>query len=256
MRPQSENNIVLDFQILGIGIVLNMEEILHLFHTCRSQVDNLVLFIDNKISRLLLNHTHNGIHFGQFLHVLTTLHTPRQKVTHFIQGGGFTALSRYNQRGSGLINKYRVHLVNNTEMQIPQHQLLLVDHPVIPQIIKSQFIIGHISNVTLIRPLTLLRTHAVEHNTHGKSQKFMHLSHPLRVTLRQIVIDRHHMDSLAFQRIQISRQNGRLCFSFPGAHLGNTSLMEHNPPHQLHTIMLRIQHPSCRLPGSSICLGQ
>ena len=201
MGTERQDDIMLYLQILGIRKVLDMEEILHLLHACLSQVDDLVLLIDDKVSRLLLHHSHDGIHLGKLLHILAPVHPARQQIAHLIKGGGLTALAGNDKRCPGFIDQYRVYLVNDTEMHSPQNQLFLVDNHIIAQIVKSQFIIGHISNVALICLLALLGSHTVQNHTHGESQEFVNLSHPFRVTLCQIVIDRDHMYAFSFQSI-------------------------------------------------------
>ncbi len=161
MRPEGQDDIVLDLQILRIRIVLYVEELLHLLHTGLGEVDDLILLIDDKIPCLLLHHPHDGIHLGQFLHVRTPLHPPGQQVAHLIQGRGLAALSRDDKGRPGFIDEHRVHLVNDTVVQVPQHQLFLVDYHIVPQVIESQFIVGHISDVAIICLLPLLAGHAV-----------------------------------------------------------------------------------------------
>ncbi len=82
----------------------------------------------------------------------------------------------------------------------------------------------------------------------------MHLSHPLRVTLRQIVVDRDNMHALSFQRIQISRQETGLCLTFTSSHLRDTALMQDNAADQLYSVMFRVKHPSRRFPDKRISL--
>ena len=254
--PQSQNDIVLDLQILRVGIVVDMEELLHLRHAGGSQVDHFILFIYDEITCLLLDNAHQGIHLGQLLHIVAPLHLPGQHVAHFIQGRGLTALARDNQRCAGFIDQHRVHFIDDREMEPPQHQLLFVDHHIVTQIVKSQFIVGHIGNITAICFLPLLRRHAVQHHAHSQSQKLMDLAHPLRITLGQIIIDRHHMYALAFQGVQISRQQKGLGLTFAGLHLGNTALMHDYTANQLHSVVFRLQHSASCLSHQSICLGQ
>ena len=84
----------------------------------------------------------------------------------------------------------------------------------------------------------------------------MHLSHPLRVSLCQIVVNRHHMYALSFQGIQISGQNSRLRLTFTRAHLSDTPLVKNDTAKQLHPVMLRVQHTPGRFPGGGIGLRQ
>ena len=75
---------MLDLQVLGISEVINVEESLNLLHTCCSQVNDLILLVDYEVSSLFLYHTHNGVHLGQFLYIITALHLTCQQITHFI----------------------------------------------------------------------------------------------------------------------------------------------------------------------------
>ena len=104
MSPQCQNNIVLDLQILGICQVLNVEKLLHFLDTLLSQVDNLILFIDNKITGLYNFFAHDCGHLGHLSAGLTSLQLTSQNVTDFVKLRGFATLTRDDQRSSGLIN--------------------------------------------------------------------------------------------------------------------------------------------------------
>ena len=68
----------------------------------------------------------------------------------------------------------------------------------------------------------------------------MDLSHPLGITLRQVIVDRNDLDAFSRQRVQISRTGGYQRFSFTGFHFSDTALMENNSADQLNRIMLHI----------------
>ena len=70
----------------------------------------------------------------------------------------------------------------------------------------------------------------------------MYLSHPLRITLCQIVVDRDDMHALSFQGIQICRQGRNQSLSFTCLHLSNTSLVQDDTTDQLHTEMFHAKH--------------
>ncbi len=52
---------MLDFQILWISKVINMEEILYLFYTILCKRNDFVLLIYDKVSSFFLLDTHNSI---------------------------------------------------------------------------------------------------------------------------------------------------------------------------------------------------
>ena len=73
MRPQRQDHIVLDLQIVRIGKIVDLKEPLNLLDTSLCQIDGLFLLADDKISRLLLHDTHDGIHLGVFWQILPAL---------------------------------------------------------------------------------------------------------------------------------------------------------------------------------------
>ena len=161
MSAQGQNNVVLDLQILRIRQIFNLEEALHPGHTLCGQVHYLILFIDNKVTRLLTFHTHDGIHLGQLFHVLATGQLSGQNVAGLIQLRGLAALPGNDQRCAGFVDQDGVHLVDDGIVQVPEHQLFLVDDHIVTQVIEPQFIIGHISDITIIGFPTLVGFHVV-----------------------------------------------------------------------------------------------
>ena len=62
VRTKRKYDIVLDFKILRICKVLDMEELFYLFHTILCKVYDLVLLIYYEITGLVLDNAHDGIH--------------------------------------------------------------------------------------------------------------------------------------------------------------------------------------------------
>ena len=81
----------------------------------------------------------------------------------------------------------------------------------------------------------------------------MHLSHPLCITLCQIIVDSYDMNALSLKRIQICRKGRNQCLTFTSTHLRDTSLMQQDTTDQLHTIMLHMKNPVCCLPYHRKC---
>ncbi len=68
----------------------------------------------------------------------------------------------------------------------------------------------------------------------------MHLSHPFRITLCEVIVHGNDMYPSSFQCIQISRERGYKGLTFTGLHLRDTSLMENNAADQLYPVMLHV----------------
>ena len=247
VRTQRQDDIMLDLQIFRICEVLDLEKALYLRNALRREVYDLVLLIDDKVSRLLALNSHDGVHLGQLFHILAARKLSCQNIARLVQLCGLAALTGNDKRRSRLVDQHRVHLVDDGVVQIPEHKLLLVDHHIVTQVVKTKLIVRHVGDVAVVRLPALLRLHIVQDNANLESQELMYLSHPLRITLSQIVIDRDNMHALALQCVQIRREQTGLRLTFTGSHLGDPSLMQDDTTDQLYPVMLCIQNPARRL---------
>ena len=224
-----------------------MEKLLDLFHTLFGQRYKLVFFIYDEISGFLDFFAHDGRHLGYFSGGLAAFHLGREDIAGFIELGGLSALTGNDQRGTGFVNQNRVYLVDDGIGQPSLYQLFLVNHHVIPKIVKPVLVIGHIGDVAVICRTALVPLHAVQHAAYRETEEFMHLAHPAGVTAGQVIVDRNNVNTLPGKRIQIGRHGGNQCLSFSGLHLRNPSLMEDNSADDLHPVGLHVQHPLCCL---------
>ena len=194
--------------IFGIVQVFNFEGTLYLLGTFIRQGNGLLLFV-----------------YGV---VLVPLQVPHHHVSLLIEYGALVALTGNDQGRTGFVNQDGVHFVHDGVVVTPLSQLRLADDHVVPQVVKTQLIVGAVGNVAGIGLATLGTVHIMDDQAHAEPQEAVHLAHPLTVTARQIIVHRHHVDALAAQCIQIGRQGGHQGFAFTGLHFGNTSLMQHN----------------------------
>ena len=246
--PECQDNVVLDLQILGIRQVFNMEEFLHLLDTILGQVDGLLLFIHDEVAGLLDFLAENGVDLRELCGFLTLHQLSGQHIADLIELGGLAGLTGNDQRRSGLIDQDGVHLIDDTEVQTSEHLLLLINGHVVAEIVEAQLVVGHIGDVAAVGSLSLLGGHLVQDNADLQSQELMHLTHPLRISLCQIVVDSNDMNALSLQRIQISRTGGNQGLTFTGTHLCDTSLMQHDAADELYRIMLHAQYALRSLP--------
>ena len=84
----------------------------------------------------------------------------------------------------------------------------------------------------------------------------MHLSHPLGITLRQVVIDCNDIDTFSLQRVQICGESGYKCLTFTGFHLGNTTLMQDNTSDNLYSVVPHSECSVCSFPYDRVSLRQ
>ena len=235
-------DVVLDLEVFRICKVLDIKEFLNLLDTLFGKVDDLVLFIYNKVTGLDNFFTHDSSHLCHLMARFTTFKLLCKDITHFIKLRGFAALSGNDQRCTCLVNQDGVDLIDDTVMQISLYQLFFINNHVVTKVIKSQFVVGYVSNITSICFTAFFRCHVVEYHTDSQTKEFMNLTHPLSISFCQIVIDGYDVNTLAFQCIQICRKCGNKCLTFTGLHLSDTSLMQDNTTNDLYTVMLHTKN--------------
>ena len=169
MCSECKDNIMLDFQVLRISKVFDVEEFLYFLHTIFCQVNCLLFLINDEITCLFNFFSHDGIHLGKLTACLTAFQLFCKNITGFIQSCRLSTLSGNDQRCSGLIDQNGIDLIDNCIMQSSLNQLFFIDNHVISQIIKSKFIIRYISNIAIISLSSLVIVHLIENNTDFES---------------------------------------------------------------------------------------
>ena len=201
VRTQCKIHIVLDLKVLWIRKVGDVEEPLYLLDTLLSQVNDLIFFIDDKISCLRDLLAHERRHLCNFAARLAAFQLSCKDITDFIQLRRLAALTGNNQRCTRLIDQNRVDLIDNCVGKLSLYQLFLVDNHVVTQIIESQLIVRYIGDIARVLFSSFVIVHGVQYASNGKSEEFVYLSHPGCVTVCQIVVDRNDMHALSGQCI-------------------------------------------------------
>ncbi len=134
------------------------------------------------------------------------------------------------QGRAGLINEDAVHLVDNGKMQGALHQMFLVQHHIIPEIVKAKLVICAISYICLIGLPALFGIKAMDNETYLQAQQIVDPSHPLAVEAGKIVVDGDHMHALARESIEIGRHSQGQGLALAGFHFRNPPLVEDDSP--------------------------
>ena len=109
---------------------------------------------------------------------------------------------------------------------------------VVAQIVETELIVSSEGDICLVSLAALRRVGAVLVDTvNGKTVEHIERSHPLGVTLGQIVVDGHHVHTVASQGIQEHRERSHERLTFTRCHLGNLTLMEHGTTEELHVVV-------------------
>ena len=138
----------------------------------------------------------------------------------------------------------------------PLDKFGFVDRHVVPEIVKTQLVVGAVGDVGGVSLPALRRLHAGNHQTHTQTHVAVDLAHPLRVTLGKIFVDGDHMDTTTGQCVQIAGQNGDQGLTFAGLHFRDTALVQDDAAHQLDRVGTHAQNPVGGLPDGGEGLGQ
>ena len=151
-----------------------------------------------------------------------------------------------DQRCTGIIDQHGVHLVDDGVVVDPLHHILRTACHIVTQVVETELVIGTKGDVAVVRPLALHRVglmlvDAVD----GEAMELVQRSHPLLITLGEVVIDRHHMDAITGKGIEEDRQRRHQSLTLTGRHLGDLTLMEDDTADQLHVVVDHI--PLCEV---------
>ncbi len=126
-------------------------------------------------------------------------------------------------------------------------ELLLVNDHVVAQVVEPELVVGDVGDITVVLLSPLVRLHRLQDASDGEAEEAVDGTHPLRVTVCQVVVDRDDADALALKRVEVGRQCADEGFSFTGFHFRYAALVKDDAADQLDPEMLHPQRPPCRL---------
>ncbi len=192
------------FKVFGVIDIIYSEIFLHLFNAAGSKGTGFCLFVNDIIAvKTLLFigkffiHFYNNGFFKPFCNSVGT----------FIQVGGFFAAARNNKRSPCFINEYRVNLIDYCKVVSPLNTTRRFNHHIVPKVVKSQFVIGTIGYIGVIRFAFFFGLQTRNNKPYSKSHKTVHFTHPLTVAAGKIIINGYDMNTVACKRIKVSGQS-------------------------------------------------
>ncbi len=251
--PDSLVHPVLNQDIFRVRKVFQVEELLGLFHALAGQGAGLELFVDNIIVP--------GVQLVVVLLLVSLLYpdgleAPGQGVGLLVDNVSLGALAGNNKRRACLVNEDGIHLVHNGVVVAPLYLAVLVDHHVIPQVVKAQLVVGAIGDVAGVSGFFVLRAHARQGQAYAKAHKVEHPGHHLALVLGQVLVHCNHMHAFTRKGVQIGGQRQREGFALAGLHFGNAPLVQNDAALNLHGKQALTEHPVHSLPAGGKGLGQ
>ena len=197
--------------------------------TCIRQSDRMIFFIDLKVV----------VFFqlgGDSIRLLVLL-------------GILVGRSRDDQWCSSLVDQNVIDFVNHGIIQRSLSLLQMLGKSIIvpsrrphivTQIVEPKLIVGTVGDITGVGFLTIRGGHVPLNRTDGEPQAHVERAHPFHISAGEIIIHRHNMNALAFDRVQVGRQGRDQRLTFTRHHFSNGTAMENHSANQLHIIVPHI----------------
>jgi len=250
----------------------------HIVHVTRKEgmrpqrlvevVDGLELggLVEVALSQDFLHHVgalfreHHGVGLLVLADELVRLSVPQQLhdggIGLVVLGGGFLGLTGDDQRGAGLVDQDRVHLVHDGVEKLALHIVIKGELHVVPQVVEPELVVGTIGDVGAVGLLALTIIQAVHDDAHVQSQETVDRPHPFGIASGQIVIDRHHVHTSTGQGVEVDGHGGDQGLALSRLHLRDLALVQDDPADELHVEGPHGQHSTRDLAHGGEGLGQ
>ena len=248
--------VVVQLGIFLLGYVVYAEEPLGLLHAPGGKGYGARLYVRHIVAGFRLLHAHELIGLAELDDILAPLQTAYEPVRLLVHIRGFLAVAGYDKRGAGLIDQYGVHLVHYGVVKLPLHHLGLVDHHVVPEVVKAELVVGAVGDVAGVGLPSLVVVLFVNYAAHGHAEEFVYFAHPLGVALRQVVVHGDYMHAVAGEGVEVGGQSLGYGLAFARLHLGYTALMQHYAAQKLYVVMPLAYGALCGLADYGECLRQ
>ena len=157
-------------------------------------------------------------------------HDAREVVVR-LRGG--LRLAGDDERRPRLVDQDRVDLVDDRERVPPLHGAVERDGHVVAQVVEPELGVRPVRDVGRVGLAPLRERHHVLDRADGDAEPVVDGPVPLRVALREVVVDGHEVHVLAGERVEVERQARDEGLPLARLHLGDVALVEHDPAHQL-----------------------
>ena len=161
-----------------------------------------------------------------------------------------------DQRGTGLVDKDRVDLVDDRERELALHLVRVAERHVVAQVVEPELVVRRVDDIRGVGVALVLRVHSRDDDTGPHAQKLVDRPHPLCVALREVVVHRDDVHAAPGERVQIGREGGDERLALPRAHLGDLALVERDAAEQLDIEVAHFEGAAARLAHDRERLGE
>src|SRR5438477_4742577 len=241
-------HVVEDRDVLRVIEVVDVEQPLAGGDSLLGQRHRLGLLVDDVIALALL------LDFRQlaFHDRCRALQLRNEPIDLVVELRGFFGRTRDDQRRACLVDEDRVDLVDDRVMQLALHQLLQREAHVVAQVVEAELVVGAVGDVALVRGPAVdgpQRRHAdvgrgvrrivgerrlVLDDPDRQAQRVIERSHPLRVTLGEVVVDGDDVHALGREGVEVRGQRGHQRLALTGGHLGDLAVVQDHTADELY----------------------
>ena len=160
--------------------------------------------------------------------------------------GRFLARAGDDQRCTRFVYKDGVDLVDNSEIVLALDVILQPEFHIVAQVIETEFVVGSVSDIGAVSGFALHVIEVVNDGADRQTKERVKPAHPLRIALRQIIVDRNDVYAIPAEPVQITRQRGDECLALAGFHFGDPATMQLDAADQLHVEVPHVQNAAAR----------
>src|SRR5918995_462700 len=228
LRLERLRQVVDELNVARVVEVVDLERALDLLDRVLAGRDGLELLVVDEVAALRELVLALGEDLGGPR--LQRLHDAREVV---VRAGRGLRLAGDDQRRARLVDQDRVDLVHDRVAVAALHELRQRDRHVVAQVVEAELGVRPVRDVGGVGLLALRERHLVLDERGAHPELVEDGADPLRVALGQIVVNRHEVDALALERVQVQRLDGDERLALTGLHLGDVALVQGDAAHQL-----------------------
>ena len=173
-----------------------------------------------------------------------------------VELGALLGRARDDQRRARLVDQDRIDLVDDRVLEPALHAVLEPEREVVAQIVEAELVVGAVGDVGAVgRALLVGRLTGFDH-AHGEPEEAVDRAHPVRIALRQVLVDRDDVRALARERVQVGGERRDQGLALAGAHLRDLAVMQDHAADQLHVEVSQPQRAPRGLADHRECLGE
>ena len=148
-----------------------------------------------------------------------------------------------NQRSTGVVNQYGVHLIDDGVIVLALYQVFRADSHVVAQIVETEFVVrteGDICEISLAAcvGVGLVLVDAI----HAQTVEHIKRTHPFGVTLCQIVVHGYYVYAVSGQCIEEYGQSSHQSLTFTGCHFRNLAFVQYHTAEQLYVVVYHVPY--------------